>query len=235
MVTGLQLLRLAEAHLGERYENVLVPKDNPNWHGPWDCAEFASWVVFQKTGRLYGCINDNANPAVADAYSGAWADDVGSGRLLSTTENDADTAAGVVLIRKPPVPGTMGHIAVSDGRGGTVEAAGVRLGVKRDKVRGRVWDLFARIPAVDYSVTSEGTAPVEAPTVLRLQKVNVKGANVRRVQRALKDLGFDPGKIDGEYGPHTMAAVAAFQTSNRLVADGIVGPRTAKKLGVDIG
>ncbi len=75
MATGLQLLRLAEAHLGEKYENVLVPKDNPNWHGPWDCAEFASWVVFQKTGRLFGCTNNNANPAVAEAYSGAWVDD----------------------------------------------------------------------------------------------------------------------------------------------------------------
>lgn len=235
MATGLQLLRLAEAHLGEKYENVLVPKDNPNWHGPWDCAEFASWVVFQKTGRLCGCTNNNANPAVAEAYSGAWVDDVDNGVLVSTTEDDADTCAGVVLIRKPPAPGTMGHIAISDGRGGTVEAAGVRLGVRRDKVRGRVWDLFARIPNVDYSVTSKGTAPVEPPLVLRLQEGNTTGANVRRVQRALKALGFDPGKIDGEYGPHTMAAVAAFQASNRLVADGIVGPRTAKKLGVDIG
>ena len=47
------------------------------------------------------------------------------------------------------------------------------------------------------------------------------------------DKGVDPGKIDGEYGPHTVAAVEAFQAMNRLVADGICGPLTAKKLGIE--
>ena len=60
----------------------------------------------------------------------------------------------------------------------------------------------------------------------------MSGELVESVQRALKEAGFDPGTIDGLYGPHTVAAVFAFQQSNRLVADGIVGPKTAKKLGV---
>ena len=47
MTTGNDLLRLAATRIGQKYLNVLVPKDNPNWSGPWDCAEFASWVVFQ--------------------------------------------------------------------------------------------------------------------------------------------------------------------------------------------
>jgi hypothetical protein len=62
MVTGAQLLALAETRLGEKYVNVQVPKDNRNWHGPWDCAEFASWLVISGVGKLYGCIDDAPIP-----------------------------------------------------------------------------------------------------------------------------------------------------------------------------
>ena len=62
MPTGNDLLKLAETRIGEKYFNVLVPKDNPNWHGPWDCAEFASWVVYQKAKKLYGCTDNKGNP-----------------------------------------------------------------------------------------------------------------------------------------------------------------------------
>jgi len=69
--------------------------------------------------------------------------------------------------------------------------------------------------------------------MLTLEDPNISGTLVKNVQRALKNAGFNPGNIDGLYGPHTVAAVFAFQKSNRLVADGIVGPLTAKKLGVE--
>jgi hypothetical protein len=74
--SGAGLLRRAREHIGEKYVNVLVPKDDPDWHGPWDCAEFMSWLVYQETGRLYGCLDDNAPPGRADAYTGAWKTDV---------------------------------------------------------------------------------------------------------------------------------------------------------------
>jgi murein L,D-transpeptidase YcbB/YkuD len=127
----------------------------------------------------------------------------------------------------------MGHIAVTDGRGGTVEAAGINLGVRRDKVEGRLWDYVATIPELAYSSTGYVVASVPLPYLLTLETPNIKSSLVRTVQRALRDKGVDPGKIDGEYGPHTVAAVEAFQAMNRLVADGICGPRTAKKLAVE--
>ena len=46
------------------------------------------------------------------------------------------------------------------------------------------------------------------------------------VQRRLRELGFDPGPIDGIRGRRTIRAVKRFQQSGGLVADGIVGPRT---------
>ena len=40
-----------------------------------------------------------------------------------------------------------------------------------------------------------------------------KGANVRYMQQRLKELGYDPGKVDGSYGKNTVAAVAKFQAA----------------------
>jgi peptidoglycan hydrolase-like protein with peptidoglycan-binding domain len=56
------------------------------------------------------------------------------------------------------------------------------------------------------------------------------GAAVRKLQKQLKAAGFDPGPIDGAFGPRTMLAVAAFQRAKGLVADGEVGPVTARAL-----
>ena len=40
-----------------------------------------------------------------------------------------------------------------------------------------------------------------------------KGGNVRLMQKRLKDLGYDPGTVDGSYGKNTVAAVARFQAA----------------------
>lgn len=58
------------------------------------------------------------------------------------------------------------------------------------------------------------------------------GTRVRALQQALLAHGFNPGRIDASFGPGTDAAVIAFQRSEGLLADGVVGPRTAAKLGL---
>src|SRR2546427_8486431 len=70
-VKGERILRLGRRHIGESYVlGSLAPKNNPRWTGPWDCAEFASWLVFQAGQVLYGCDSDSSDPASADAYTG---------------------------------------------------------------------------------------------------------------------------------------------------------------------
>lgn len=56
------------------------------------------------------------------------------------------------------------------------------------------------------------------------------GEAVLAVQQTLLDLGFDPGPVDGTYGPATTAAVLAFQRMHDLDVDGIVGPITAETI-----
>ncbi|GGC90199.1 glycoside hydrolase family protein [Chelatococcus reniformis] len=52
------------------------------------------------------------------------------------------------------------------------------------------------------------------------------------IQRALAARGFNPGPLDGLWGPKTKAAVVAFQRSAGLYPDGIVGPKTTMALEV---
>jgi peptidoglycan hydrolase-like protein with peptidoglycan-binding domain len=54
---------------------------------------------------------------------------------------------------------------------------------------------------------------------------------VKQVQRRLRALGYDPGPIDGLFGPRTEAAVARLQSDRALAVDGIVGPNTRAVLG----
>jgi len=49
---------------------------------------------------------------------------------------------------------------------------------------------------------------------------------IKKVQRALKQAGFDPGPIDGEVGSRTDQALRAFQKAQGLDPDGIVGVKT---------
>jgi peptidoglycan hydrolase-like protein with peptidoglycan-binding domain len=53
---------------------------------------------------------------------------------------------------------------------------------------------------------------------------------VKELQRQLSWLGHEPGPVDGRYGPLTTAAVARFQDSNELPADGVVDSATHRAL-----
>jgi peptidoglycan hydrolase-like protein with peptidoglycan-binding domain len=57
------------------------------------------------------------------------------------------------------------------------------------------------------------------------------GKRVSDLQARLNALGFKPPlKVDGVFGPETLAAVRAFQRSHGLKVDGLVGPLTTAAL-----
>lgn len=57
-----------------------------------------------------------------------------------------------------------------------------------------------------------------------------RGKDVRDLQRLLQSLGFNPGILDGIFGPKTEKAVKEFQRSTGLIVDGIVGLKTLEEL-----
>ena len=57
---------------------------------------------------------------------------------------------------------------------------------------------------------------------------------INRLQKKLEDLNLYNGGVDGVFGEMTEDAVIQFQMKNGLNADGVVGPKTAMKLGISI-
>lgn len=68
--------------------------------------------------------------------------------------------------------------------------------------------------------------------ITRTIKQGAKGEDVKQVEQALTDLGYDLGEYgsDGFFGLKTVEALKAFQEANGLVADGILGPKTLEAL-----
>ena len=74
-----------------------------------------------------------------------------------------------------------------------------------------------------------------------ISQVKSNDQNITLIQKKLKDLRYNLGKsgpngdgVDGEYGRLTRLAVQDFQRKNNLIPfDGIVGPNTARVLGVN--
>jgi len=80
----------------------------------------------------------------------------------------------------------------------------------------------------------QGTIPevIERPGATN--PMIVSGDEVRKAQQALKNKGYDPGKISGTLDTETQQAVRKFQQDNNLLATGILDEKTAAKLGIDI-
>ncbi|MBU7594850.1 N-acetylmuramoyl-L-alanine amidase [Metabacillus halosaccharovorans] len=62
-----------------------------------------------------------------------------------------------------------------------------------------------------------------------------QGESVRQLQRALKQINYNPGTVDGIYGPRTEDAVRRFQSMYAaLKDDGIYGPNTRKYIRMEL-
>ena len=65
-------------------------------------------------------------------------------------------------------------------------------------------------------------APAAAAGYTTLRKGS-KGSDVKRLQNALKSMGYYNIAVDGIYGKGTVAAVKAFQYAKGLTVDGVAG------------
>ncbi|WP_178117728.1 peptidoglycan-binding protein [Pseudomonas sp. R5(2019)] len=96
-------------------------------------------------------------------------------------------------------------------------------------LKGQAWNLdYSKTAALIPSATPAPTSLGDFPGELRN---GAKGKAVKDLQTALAAKGFDPGAIDGEFGPLTEQALKHFQRMNELTVDGIAGPISWTALG----
>lgn len=93
--------------------------------------------------------------------------------------------------------------------------------------------------AVD-GVVGGGTARKLGITLYNVEKSGgiVKGKtaeNIRKLQTALKSIGYYNSTVDGAWGRRTMCAVMSYQSDHGLTVDGVVGSATEKALGITLG
>ena len=85
--------------------------------------------------------------------------------------------------------------------------------------------------AVSAAVSLEDVSLLNTEWTLRRTS---RSGYVKRLQKALAALGYDPGKVDGSFGEKTETAVRLYQTARGLSSDGVAGRATLRQINEDI-
>ena len=195
--TGDRVVEIAKEHIGEDYVfGARAPLNNADWTGPWDCAEFASWCVYQASAIVFGA-EPKHDLMKANPFTGYWGQDAEAadqrhGGVIVSVETGA-RIPGALVLRKPGSFGRrVGHIVISDGLGGTVEAMSTNRGVVQASLSNRSWDYGVLVPGVQYFVSENPVSVPPPEQLLKLSNPMMRGPMVEAVQRALASKGFNP-------------------------------------------
>ncbi len=187
----------------------------------YDCNGLAEGCYRDKTGIN---INSKARFNFAEWCAGA------NGTDMSKMPQEP----GVAVFINSTSKGYITHVGYlwrfRDGDWDVIEARGVSYGVVVTRYKARGWNRWGKmIKFYDYEKPIEVKPPI-AESKITLYKKGSKGIEVEKIQNLLTKKGYSLGKIDGDFGPKTEAAVILFQKDNDLKQDGIVGPATIKLL-----
>jgi hypothetical protein len=183
-----------------------------------------------KAKRLIGKICCDCSGLIS-WYTGK---ELGSYQLYST----ASKRGLISGIDKAPIGAVLwhpGHVGIYIGNGYCMEEKGIDYGCVKSKLSNTTfthWLLFNYIDYDDIADTNVKTTHKESnPYTKPTSSVHIgdNGENVKWVQYELAEAGFSL-KIDGDFGPKTLAAAKDFQQSCKIDVDGIVGPKTISKL-----
>ena len=120
------------------------------------------------------------------------------------------------------------HVGLYIGNNEVIEAKGTINGVVKSNLTDKKWTFYGELKQVEYDGAAPAPVPDPTPGWRPTIRRGNKGADVIECQTMLTRLGYDIGPcgIDGDFGRATEAAVRSFQSDNKLVVDGVVGPMT---------
>lgn len=121
----------------------------------------------------------------------------------------------------------------------TCEVCGKKETRSTDKAAHTWGEWTVTVPATDFSMGTRthtcqvcGKEKTEDYYPDPTYKRGDKGDGVRDLQEKLNAAGFDCGKVDGDFGKKTEAAVKAIEKANGVHEDGIAWPGVLKWLGI---
>ena len=82
--------------MGDQYVfGANVDLNDPNWTGPWDCAEQITYDVKQVTGKIYGALNPESSDP--DPWTGQWYAEMLAGKVIQVTVDRAMRTPGAMF------------------------------------------------------------------------------------------------------------------------------------------
>lgn len=225
MATANDVLKIAKAELGtkENPANSNKVKYNTWYYGrvvsgpdyPW-CMVFVQWIFNQagvnlglKTASCTALMNHTKKQKrfVTSGFK--------PGDILFY-QFDSDSAADHTGICESATSTTVTAIEGNTSVNGSQSNGGAvcRQTRKRSCVLGAYRPIFSN--------------PVTV--TLEILRIGSTGDSVEALQILLNGLGYNCGKVDGDFGSNTEKAVKNFQKANQLTQDGVVGANTWKAL-----
>ncbi len=157
----------------------------------------------------------------------------GAARLSGATDRarQYSTVSSIRDSSEPPAP-----VVLAGGSGQSLDVTTQGPDVPYQSLLGQLHTLLQGLDQASAPAPAAPPAlpasPDQATGSGPLLRRGVLGPAVEALQQRLKDLGFDPGPSDGDFGPRTEAAVRAFQANAQIDVDGVVGPQTWNHLGI---
>lgn len=123
------------------------------------------------------------------------------------------------------------HVGYAISNKYAIECKNHDVGVVQTRIEGRGWGIAKR------PTWYEGTIPSKPvlKRILKLDNPMMRGDDVEQAQEMLNAKKYSCGEADGIFGKKTDIAVRNFQNDSGLYVDGIIGEKTAKKLGFKWG
>ena len=177
--------------------------------------------------KVYGQTQDKVRVRESASTNATIIDNIVKDACIYITSSKTSGSNTFVQVKYRASDGSTatGWVCQSDGRNTYVKVLSTDQAKSKFKVSGG--NLPSKAVGTFTAAERKASAANSDTTYIR---ENSSGATVSKVQTELKALGYYSGKVTGNAGPKTVAAIKSFQGKNGLTADGIAGPQTIAKI-----